>query len=278
MQEVLEELKLPVLSKREVLANYDHIDLTEDEVLEAIVAAKIKKEKLLDEEKLKQREEFNRKMKQEQWDFDLAKTFFFNRAKRIFKFEFELDDYNTDIFELFCYYFNHDEKFFAKAKLLGVDNPSFNKGLMLAGNFGVGKTVLMKLFSQNKKQCYFIDSAKTIAESYVKSKEKVLDEKYLFPVKNAFQDPGVFCQEYMALCIDDLGAENIKNNFGNLSNVIGDLIEHRYDKGYTGPWLHGSSNLGADELKSFYGERVVSRMREIFNWIVVDEEAPDRRK
>jgi len=69
----------------------------------------------------------------------------------------------------------------------------------------------------------------------------------------------------MGMCIDDLGTEDIKNHYGNKKNVIGDLIELKYAKKTTGIYLHGTTNLTAEQLKDFYGSRVTSRMREIFN-------------
>ena len=140
----------------------------------------------------------------------------------------------------------------------------------------------MKLFNQNNRQCFLIRPAKTIAQQFMDSKEKKLPEEYFFPesegssFRNASNDRNMFYQPIAGLCIDDMGSENIKNNYGNVSNVIGDLIEGRYDSKLTGDLLHGTTNLSVEDLSSYYGGRVISRFREIFNWIIVPGE--DRRK
>ena len=251
--------------------------------MQAILAAKKQKEKILEHDRLKKKEEDNRRRKQEKFDFLTAAKFFQDRAAKMFRFNFELDENNKVIYEMLVHYFNNDSTFLTMAEAYGVKNPSLEKGILFAGNFGTGKTTFMKLFHQNKRQCFFIRESKKIAESFLASKEKVLPEEYFHPFENAFGDSTVYYQKYSGLCIDDIGAERLKNNFGNISNVIGDLIEQRYsyepigDKPrLVGTMLHGSTNLSVAELKEFYGERVTSRMREIFNWIIWKGE--DRRK
>jgi DNA replication protein DnaC len=136
---------------------------------------------------------------------------------------------------------------------------------MLPGNCGVGKTWMMELFQRNQRQVYHLVNAKFIADNYEQNGED--KPNYEDKVKNAYNDANVFFQPYAGLCIDDIGTEDIKNFYGNRKNVIGDLIEKRYAKGNTGVFLHATTNLTADQLSEFYGSRVGSRMREIFNFI-----------
>jgi len=259
------------------LEAYSKIQLSEDELVECLLWGKKKKEKELEQIAINEKIAYNRKMATENWNFDLIKTFMMNRAKDIFKFEFVLDNDNHDTFDLLCHYFTGNvDGFMKQAKLMGVEMPSIDKGILLAGNFGTGKTVLMKLFGKNNRQVYFIRPAKTISNQYLTSKEKVIPEEYLVPFKNAINDAATFFQPLSGLCIDDLGSENEKNNFGNKVNVIGDLIEARYHDKFTGVFLHATTNLSSDELVAFYGERVVSRMKEIFNFVELSGE--DRRR
>jgi len=278
------------LSLKKTLENYDHIQLTEDEITMAMIDAKRKKENILQLERLKEIEEENRKRKREKFDFLGAKTWFAVRANNLITGaskepkHYIFDRYSEPLFDMLCYYFNGDADFVKLAEAYGVKNPSLEKGLLLAGNFGVGKSMLLKIFMQNKRQSYFIREAKKIADQFVQSKEKTIPEEYFAPFENGFDDPNVFYQKYSGLCIDDIGAERVKNNFGNISNVVGDLIEHRYSfvpvnpdmPKLIGPMLHGATNLSSDDLKEYYGERVLSRMREVFNFIVC--KGNDRRK
>lgn len=280
------ELSLTINLKT-TLEAYSHIELTEDEMMQAIITAKIKKEEQLRLDRIKKMEEQNRKRKSELFDFLTAQTFFGARSVKLFDGKFVLDKWNSTIFDMMCLYFNNDPMFVPMAEKYGVKNPSLEKGILFAGNFGLGKSWMFKLFMQNKRQSYFIREAKKIADAFVSSKEKQIPTEYLLPFENGFEDSTVFYQKYSGLCIDDIGAERVKNNFGNVSNVIGDLIEQRYsyqpphekEPKLVGPMLHGATNLSADELKEYYGERVTSRMREIFNWIVwKGGREEDRRK
>lgn len=276
-QKELEALQSLQLSRKEVLEVYSKINLTEEELIECLIWGKQKKEKELERLALEQKIAYNRKMASEKMSFDVIKTFMVNRANDIFKFEFVIDDNNHDTFDLLCHYFTGNIDGFTKqAKRMGVDMPSIDKGLLLAGNFGTGKTVLMSLFMKNTRQVYFMRPAKRISQEYLTSRDKVIPEEYLTPFKNAINDAATFFQPLSGLCIDDLGSESEKVNYGNKANVIGDLIEARYHDKFTGVFLHATTNLSSQELIDFYGERVVSRMKEIFNFVELAGE--DRRR
>lgn len=265
--------------------SYNHITLTEDEFTQAIIDAKRKKVDIIKQAEFKKFQEENIKLRQIKWDFNIIKTFMMNRAAKIFNGKFVLDEDNENLFDLLCYYFISDEEnFVKKAEKMNVVNPSLKKGLLLPGKFGCGKTWMMKLFSRNAKQSYEIIRAKDISQEFLLSKNKQIPDCYLRPFRNNAAENTDYCipleevfnQLNLGMCIDDLGSEDVKNNFGNVVNVIGDLIEHRYAVGFTGIFLHATTNLNANQLKEFYGGRVASRMREEFNFIELPGE--DRRR
>lgn len=265
------------LSTKDLLGNYSHIELTENELDEAILAAKQRKERLLKDAEMIRRGEENRALYTKQtWDFETTKTFMLQRAKHIFKGQFVLDEFNTQIFDLLCYYFSEDPMFVATAKGIGIQGDvNLNKGIMLAGNFGVGKTWLLKLFAQNRRQTFYIRSAKDIAADY-QANGIAAFEKYLALFENPVNDPTTMFQKFSGLCIDDMGAEDAKNSYGNKVNVIGDLIEQRYFNELTGHYFHVSTNMTSSGIEQFYGGRVRSRLRECFN--VIELPGTDRRK
>jgi hypothetical protein len=41
---------------------------------------------------------------------------------------------------------------------------------------------------------------------------------------------------------------------------------------------HGTTNLNAEELEDLYGNRVRSRMRQLFNLVAFDKDTSDKRK
>jgi predicted ATPase len=242
---------------------------------EAILWGKRKKEDELKSIQDRLREDENRKRLLQTTSYDLVKSLMIYRAEKKFDEKFILDENNKLIFEILCNYFGNDENFNSLCKSVGIENTSLNKGIFLAGNFGVGKTWMMKLFRQNQRQCFFIKPAKDIADEFMQEGDDFMDE-YINTRKNALNDSSVFLQPYSGICIDDLGTEDIKNHFGNKKNVIGDIIEKKYARSSVGVFLHATTNLTADQLKDFYGGRVTSRMREIFNFIEL--RGKDRRK
>lgn len=270
------ELAKKQLPLQEVLDGYKHIELTDDEMTEAIIWRKQKKEQEIQQAKILAIEAENRKMfTQFRWTYEQTKSFMQWRAAQIFDKEFVIDEKNSIIFELLCYYFSQDERFVSMADQAELNNISLNKGILLCGSYGSGKTWMMKLFQKNQRHCYMIRNAKELADLYEKQGEIAIEE-YLKPLKNAVNDTAVFYQPFLGLCIDDIGTDNTKVNYGNKKNVIGDIIEKRYASGHVGTGFHCTTNLTAKGIEDFYGGRVSSRMREIFN--VIELIGEDRRK
>lgn len=276
----MEKNQTPQLTPQEVLESYNHIELTEDEVVEAMIYAKQKKDSLLKLER--QEKELNKKREflTQKTNYDLVKGLMQLRAERKFKPALVIDDDNNFVFELMCKYFGDDKEFISMCEAAGIENASLKKGIMLCGVFGTGKSWMMKLFSVNQRQCFDIISAKEISEDYRRDKnddpsQDVL-HKYIVEKQNAFDDPSVFYQPKRGWCIDDIGAEDLKNNFGNKKNVIGDIIEIRYQSGEYGQSFHATTNLTATQIDEYYGGRIRSRLREMFNFIEL--KGVDRRK
>jgi predicted ATPase len=276
LQELLEQSPYLKSTPQNSGEHYSHIELTQEEIDEAILQAKIKKSIRLEYEANQKRAEENRRqLTSAKWSTEQTKSFMLYRSSQIFDKPFSLDQNNQIIFDLLCHYFAEDEGFVAIAENLGVSNPRLEKGLFLAGNFGVGKTWLMKLFAKNKRQVYHLHNAKQVADAFEVDGEEAV-RSFVQPIKNAYNDGARFYQPYSGLCLDDIGTEDVKTNYGNKKNVIGDLIEKRYAAGHCGILLHATTNLTAAQLKEFYGERVTSRMREVFNFITLPGQ--DRRK
>lgn len=60
---------------------------------------------------------------------------------------------------------------------------------------------------------------------------------------------------------------------------MGEIILSRYDLFLKRKLrTHATTNLNAQELENRYGNRVRSRMRELFNLIAFDKESSDKRK
>lgn len=80
-------------------------------------------------------------------------------------------------------------------------------------------------------------------------------------------------------CFDDLGVEPIGRHYGKDCNVLGEIMLSRYELFLQHHIkTHATTNLNAEELEDRYGNRVRSRMRELFNLIAFDRASTDKRK
>lgn len=264
------------MSPQEVLASYSHIELTDEEMTEAIIDAKRKKDERLKELARKLRAEESRKqLMGKVWTYEQTRDFMLYRAAQLYDGKFIVDENNNDVFTLLCHYFSDSQEFIKMAASFGVSNPSLLKGILLCGNFGVGKSWMMGLFRRNSKRVFYIEEAKAIARLYKSGGDEAVGV-FMKKQKNAFQDPSVLYQEYSGLCIEDIGAEDPKGNYGDKTLVVGDIIEQRYANGCMVGWFHGTTNLTAEQLKEYYTPRVTSRLRESIN--LIELRGPDRRK
>jgi len=153
-------------------------------------------------------------------------------------------------------------------------NFDLNKGILLSGPIGCGKTTLFKIL----RNCSFpsgnygIISTRQIVSEFMREGYETL-EKYSngIPYNNQ-QKPRYFC-------FDDLGTETSSKYFGNDCNVMAEILLTRYDlfkeKGLI---THITTNLSSPEIESQYGNRLRSRMREMFNLFGYDESSKDRRR
>lgn len=280
----MEKNQIPQFTTKEILESYKHIELTEEEIDLALIQAKRKKELEVEAQKRQSDEISRRSFLTQKTNYDLVKGLMQMRAKKIFEDEFVIDDENTFTFELLCRYFGNDPEFVSMCMSIGIENASLDKGILLCGIFGTGKTWMMKLFTKNQRQCFEIVDTRELANRY-KRLESMNDKsisgdqifiEYGSQKKNAVEDPSVFYQPYLGLCFDDLGNEDVKNSYGNKRNLIAELIEMRYAEKSYGVSFHATTNLTAEQIEQYYGGRVKSRMRQIFNFIELP--GNDRRK
>ncbi|MHB1107121.1 MAG: P-loop NTPase family protein [Lutibacter sp.] len=193
------------------------------------------------------------------YDFEKIKTYLNIKGHIIFDKNFRL--YKEDeplLFKLCCYYIQ-DHWTCAK---MGIDT---NKGLLLSGPVGCGKTSLMKLlpYLAPHKTNYEIIPTRNIVFNFNAAGFEVL-EKY---------------NDTKNYCFDDLGVEPTGCHYTKDCNVMGEILLSRYDLfKVKNTKTHITTNLNAEELEARYGSRVRSRMREMFNLISFDKASVDKRK
>ena len=138
---------------------------------------------------------------------------------------------------------------------------------VVSGFLGSGKTTLMKLLRHivPMQRPYEVIPSRNITFSFNHLGYKTI------------QDYG----NNKLFCFDDLGVEPPGRFYGKDCNVMGEVLLSRHELFLQSKYkikTHATTNLNAEELEERYGNRVRSRMRELFNLIAFDEKVRDKRK
>lgn len=194
-----------------------------------------------------------------QYDFKSILIYLDAKGKLLFGKNFKIYEEDEVVLYKLCVYFIRD--FEACAKL----NIDPNKGILLSGPVGCGKTSLMKLLRHivPHQKSYELIPARNITFAFNNIGYKTIQE---YGNSNFY-------------CFDDLGVETTGRHFGKDCNVMGEILLSRYDLFLQRKIrTHTTTNLNAQELEERYGNRVRSRMRQLFNLIAFDKESLDKRR
>ena len=129
-------------------------------------------------------------------------------------------------------------------KAFNITNPR-KVGLIITGDYGCGKTHFVKSLKMSGAR--FIDL--TICETV-----EWLDQH------------GGYASSIDELCqadiiLDDLGAENIKNEYGVKRDIVAEFICRYHTRGVVRLFI--TTNLRGPELLDRYGGRVVDRLKQL---------------
>jgi len=150
-------------------------------------------------------------------------------------------------------------------------NLDFDKGLLLIGPVGCGKTSLMNImkFLTPIEHKFLIKPCRDISFEFIHDGYEIIHK---YSKGKLYQsDPKIYC-------FDDLGTENNLKYFGNECNVMAEIVLSRYDIFVSKKIpTHITSNLSASEIEAHYGLRVRSRLRQMVNLISYDKNTIDKR-
>lgn len=149
---------------------------------------------------------------------------------------------------------------------------SLNKGIWLWGNPGVGKTLMMQMFSRNRRLCYSVVQCPKIVFGYSKGgDEHIAPYGKIIPES---EDGLSFYQNQRGICYNDLGVETSPaKHYGTPINVMETIFLDAYENKVPFWQRHVTTNLTVDQLKEKYGIRFTDRVKQCFNIIDVKGES-----
>lgn len=280
VQPMSAHLPLTVESPKNRYSEFNHIELTEDEIEDALGYRRMLKARDIEDNQKKQERADKIKKWREPWTYEQLKSAVMNRAKQL-PFEFEIDKDNEKVIHLLCLYYSGDERFNSETWTYSngqVMNLSLKKGIgLISSKKGTGKSILTNLFQQNKYRPFLKIETKNVAAMYQKDGDKAIDiHSELIHIA---PNPDFYFYQDIGICFDDLGFELPKNNWGSKSDVMADVLFAIYRKNqligdYS--WFYFTSNLSGKDFEERYDDRIRDRMREMFNVITIHGES--RRK
>jgi len=193
------------------------------------------------------------------YDFPKILVFLEAKGKILFGQHFKIYDEDKNVLFKLCNYYIKDQNYCEKFEM----DPE--KGILLSGPVGCGKTSMMKLlrYLVPHQRKYVVMPCRNIVFAFNHLGYKTIDD---------YGDSSSFC-------FDDMGVEPIGRHYGRDCNVIGEILLSRYELFLqTKLKTYATTNLSAHELEDLYGLRVRSRMKKMFNLVAFDEKIKDKRK
>jgi len=259
------------------------VDLTEEEKELALKEAMVKKHAVLEDQRKKRLAQEKMNDWQRPWTPNELYSFAQKRATEIVRGEtgrpdlvFEPLKYQQNAITALSLYFTNAPEFEELAaneyNTTGLKF-SLQKGLWLWSNPGCGKTLMMIMFSRNKRLCYRVVQCPKIVAGYVKSGDDHIAHysRIVKPEAKSFDN---FFQEETGICYNDLGTETMQaKHYGTPINVMENILLDAYEARVPFFHRHVTTNLTFDQIKEKYGVRITDRIKQCFNVIEIKGES-----
>ena len=199
-------------------------------------------------------------------DFNWCLSFLEKHGKQRFGASFRIypEDHPT-IYNLLIYFLRQEKE----ASRHDID---LDKGILLAGPVGCGKSCLMELMTYipGPERNFVLRSCRDISFEFMEEGYAVIQRYSSMSFRSS--KPRIYC-------FDDFGAERNLKYFGNECNVLGEILLSRYDL-FVGQGMltHITTNLNANDVEAAYGDRLRSRVRQQFNLFTFPPNTRDKRQ
>lgn len=199
------------------------------------------------------------------YNFQKCLEYLENQGKTIYGNSFHISEMDHHTIYKLLIYMIKDEKAAVNQKI------DLSKGILVSGSIGCGKTSLMNLvrpFAYHAYE-YKIKTCREVSFEFAKNGFEAING---YMLKQANQS------RLTGYCFDDLGAEQQIKHFGNDCNVMAEVLISRYEQFVENKSVtHITTNLSASEIENSYGNRLRSRMRQMFNLVTFDKNTKDKR-
>lgn len=249
-------------------ADPDTVELTEEEVQDAIRIA-------TDQKRAKIREyQYKLKLAQEPKSKEYSADEYWQMFVSNVGKDFEIDKWNKNIISALCLYFAKDPEFETLK-----EGFSLRKGCLIYGPFGCGKSSIMAAFRVNQNMSYQCHSVLRIEDEYQRNGVEALERFYKYSDLPA-EATAIFRHKWGGYCFDDIGQEETeKAHYANRINVVSEILKRRYYLDIPFNYTHATTNADSEEMGTRYPFLKNSgRLKEMFNFIKFHENAPNRRK
>lgn len=199
------------------------------------------------------------------YDYDDVVKWIEKKGRELFGSHFKIME--TDfpvVYKLIAYFLKDKETAFRY-------NINLDKGILLSGPVGCGKTSLLNVMKYLTPVPYkfSVKPCRDISFEFIKDGYEVI---------HRYANGKLYISEPKIFCFDDLGVENNLKYYGNECNVMAEILLSRYDI-FIAKRIptHITTNLSASEIELQYGVRVRSRLREMMNLIAYEKNTNDKR-
>ena len=173
--------------------------------------------------------------------------------------DFEVDENNAKVLSFLLYYFNGCR---LAEKVFPDEDYKIHKNLLLVGDPGTGKTILMQIFADYLRLTHNPNQFQNLSVTQMMNYYKMNGHIDLYSYKEG-QSKG-FKPEPFNICLNDIGleTENQKSYGTSLNSVIDEFLYARYEiYQQFGKKYHITSNLNIDDFKDRFKERLIDRFK-----------------